>query len=153
MGSSLKYLVTYNMDFINQVLKDDEMWPRVSCDGQDKETFYKMPDGKEVFVIPVKDGISTGFYHLHPVTDAAWQIHANILKPHRKFAYELSEGIIKWIQESMPAINTLVAYIPECFPDVIRHTSKMGFETTGYIPAATRKNGELVNVHILTRGV
>lgn len=150
--SMITMMPSYDMDTINDILKDKEMWPRVSAEGQDKNSFYLMPRLGDIFVKAFNDSDLCGFYHLHPLTESAYEIHANILKDYRHFSKDLSNGIIEWCKESLPA-KTLVAHIPEHRKDVLRHTLSMGFKDIGLIPSAATNNGKLVSVHVLARGI
>ena len=149
---NVRMIASYDMDFMTAVLKDPEMWERSSAEGQDKETFYVMPKVGDVFVKALIDGIPVGFYYLHPLTECAYQIHANILFQYRSYSKALSNGIIEWCKQSLPA-KTLVAHIPEVYQDVYRHTLSMGFDDVGFIPNAALNHSELIGVHVLARGI
>lgn len=149
---NVSMIPSYDMDYMTAVLKDPEMWERSSAEGQNKETFYVMPKQGDIFVKAFIDGVPAGFYYLHPLTECAYQIHANILLQYRSYSKALSNGIIDWCKQSLPA-KTLVAHIPEVYQDVYRHTLSMGFDDVGFIPNAAIKHGEPVGVHVLARGI
>ena len=149
---SVLMIPSYDMDYMTAVLKDPEMWERSSFEGQDKDSFFILPRPTDIFVKALIDGVPTGFYWLHPLTECSYQIHANILLQYRNYSKELSSGIIDWCRHSLPA-KTLVAHIPEVYQDVYRHTLSMGFKDVGLIPNAAIKHGEPIGVHVLARGL
>jgi hypothetical protein len=148
---SVVMMPSFDMDSINSILKDDEMWPRVSANGQDKDSFYMMPVSGHLYVKAFYENNLCGFYHLSPLTESAFEIHANILADYRQYSKALSRGILDWCKNSLPA-KTLVAHIPEHRKDVIGHTLSMGFKEVGIIPGAAMNNGVYVAVHVLARG-
>ena len=131
---AVSIIPSYDMDFINAVLKDEEMWPRVSLPGQDRDTFYMLPKPEDFFLVPVINNVRAGFYWIHPMGSDIYQIHANILKDHRINAKSISDALLNWCSENLPpTIKHLACFVPAKFKDVYYHCLKMGFSEIGTI--------------------
>jgi len=138
------------------VIRDPEMWERVSEDGQVREEFgpQDIPEDFKIVAVRTPHG-TAGVYMLHEVEDGIWQLHANILHQFReRYAAESGDAIMKWMDEHLPESAVLaMAVIPVTYPDVMAFAQQRGFTDMGET-TSTMKNGKEVENRLLmvTRG-
>lgn len=119
---------------------DGELWDRISPDGCTKENSELPP---EWHYLAFNNGVrDVGFWAYHYVDDKTLGIHINILNEFRN-DYGLQAGgkLISHIKDKMGWINSVIAEIPECYPDVIKFAKKFGFNQVGTNKESIVKNG------------
>lgn len=137
---------TYDLEFINKVLNDPEMFPRISEDGQ---TGIKITENDQLIWLEVEE--KKGLYLLHKLSESTMQIHAHILKPYREdVAKQSGKDVLKWFLDNIPErINKLIAEIGVIYPDVYHFTKKQGFKDEGINRASLLKDGVFVDQYRL----
>jgi hypothetical protein len=76
-----------------------------------------------------------------------------ILKEHRaKHKSKVAEKIEKWIVDNTP-FKTVIAEIPEVFINVASFMKSIGFNQAGVIEKCWKRNGELIDLIILSKRV
>tara|TARA_R110002074_G_scaffold121968_1_gene256503 strand:- start:23539 stop:24018 length:480 start_codon:yes stop_codon:yes gene_type:complete len=131
---------------------DDELWDRISPDGCKKcnselppeWNYFSFDNGHEI----------VGFWAYHFIGDHTLGIHINILSKFRR-AYGMLAGLklISHIKNNIKCVTTIVAEIPECYPDVIKFTEKFGFKQAGVNHQSLLKNGKNTSEIILTLNI
>lgn len=119
---------------------DSELWDRISPDGCTKENSELPPEWNYLsFNNGIKD---VGFWAYHYIDDKTLGIHINILNEFRD-DYGLQAGgkLISHIKDKMRWINSVIAEIPECYPDVIKFAKKFEFKQVGTNKESIVKNG------------
>lgn len=139
----------FDEELIRSVLIKDALWDAISEDGQDKDEF-EVDLNSNIFLKINEGETCIGFYILHVFNGATMQIHANILPKYRKHAKTSGEKVLSWFRDNAPKkFEKLIAQIPVIYPNVYHFTKNRGFKDEGLITKAHRKNGTLVDIHLL----
>ena len=140
---------TWNESLIRHILTQDHIWDSIAEDGQEAKDFEVDLD-KSMFLSINAGETCIGLYILHAFNGATLQIHANVLRDFRDRAKESGEKVLEWIRDNAPdKYQKVIAQIPEIYPNVYHFTKNRGFKDEGLITNAYRKNGKLVDLHIL----
>lgn len=115
---------TFDIDKINSVLKHPDIWPSVSDEGSDIETF-EPPMGDNHYLFD--EGV---LFILHPY-DEDWEIHANVLPDYRNKAKEAAEETLEYGFIELKA-DRIIARIPEKYGNVYGFALKF-MKDEGYI--------------------
>ena len=147
MGVSIEQ--NFNSDAIKKILTKDSLWDAIAEDGQDKDEF-EVDLNKNYFLSVNVGETCIGLYILHAFNGATMQIHANILPEYRKHAKESGKKVLEWFQDNASdKFEKIIALIPVIYPKVYHFTKNRGFTDEGLITKAYRKNGRLIDIHIL----
>jgi RimJ/RimL family protein N-acetyltransferase len=129
------------------ITEDDELWNRISEDGNKKEDF-KLQENHYFWWIGCfnKRGVLVGLFWLHHVNNSSIQIHAHVKKEYREeYSFKCGKEIIKYFAKNFKSYNKLIAEIPVIYQDVIKFTLKFGFKFEGTNRKSVLKNGELLD--------
>jgi len=136
-----------------EILKDRELWERISEDGLSYKE-YKVPDYNVYLGIQVDDKL-IGLWWLEFECSSSINIHINILKEHRKHAFDAGNLFLSHFKDNFSEqFQKLNCKIPVIYKDVYNFTKKFGFQDEGLDRLSIVKNGELIDRYILgiTRG-
>lgn len=133
-------------DEIDSILKDPEIFARISEDGIMPEEYSTPFDGNQCYMMIYVGDDPIGVWRLHPLNSTTLMIHCNILKDHREYAVGAGRLIVEWFaKESPEQYKKLNAEIPVIYPDVYHFTKKFGFQDEGINRDSIKKNGEIVS--------
>jgi RimJ/RimL family protein N-acetyltransferase len=135
---------TLDLHKILKVLKDPEIFDRISEDGPTSDTW--MPSMDEAIFLSDEEGIGVMIYHW--VNSVTLECHVQVLAEHRSQAYEFGQKALEWAWQNTKATK-IVAQIPEIYPSVIKFAYKNGFSFEGVNKLSHRKNGELHDQYYL----
>ena len=142
----------YDMDYVEEVLCDGEMWKRIAEDDQDIEDFTTeaINDNWRFLELLTPDG-SIGMFILHPVNVTTCKIHAHVLKKFReKYAVEAGWAMMWWMNNHLPVrVRKIIAEIPTVHQDVYHYTKKFGFIDEGVNRKSILIDGEVVDQYYL----
>lgn len=136
---------TFDTALVRSILGDDELHKRggkyIPIDSYDPE------NQKHLIYLSIKrdeEVIGIILYHVfnHPI---CYQAHVNYLPKH--WGTGLVEYTIestKWMHENTDC-KKIVALIPECYPEVIKHAKKAGLKIEGNIRDSIMVNEKLEN--------
>jgi RimJ/RimL family protein N-acetyltransferase len=137
------------MNFVKHVIRT--IWADTCEDmAKDQAEFWE-PNPLDGWVVLEADGKRLGVYRLHQFNGTTYQICANILPEYRKkYTFEITkvfhDFLLDHVQER---VNKFIAFIPECFPNVISYANKSGWETEGKIKEAFQRDGQFYDsVHV-----
>jgi RimJ/RimL family protein N-acetyltransferase len=137
-----------NLRLIEQfITEDNELWERVSEDGNKKENF-KLSENPYFWWVGCfnKKGVLVGLFWLHHINNASVQIHAHVKKEFREeYSVKCGKEMIKYFVKNFKFYNKLIAEIPVIYKDVIKFTLKFGFKFEGTNRKSVLKNGELLD--------
>ncbi len=133
------------------ILKDPEIFERIAEDGMMPNDLDIPLNDHQCYQLVVVDGETIGVWCFYPVNCSTLNIHANILKKHRKeHASEAVRLALTWFAEHSPdQYVKLNAEIPVIYEDVYRYTKKAGFTDEGLNRLSIMKKGVLVDQHRL----
>jgi len=79
-------------------------------------------------------------------------LHMYIASPYRKSVGDIVQEICVFLTWFRPEITTLMAKVPDCFPEVMRCVTKAGFRRVGYVSDNYKKYDEhhKINFYINT---
>lgn len=136
---------TFDTELVRSILGDEILRERggkyVPLNAYDPEL------QKEMIYLSVKrndEVIGIILYHVfnHPI---CWQIHVNYLPEHWGSGLSVfTRASIQWMFDNTDC-QKVVALIPDCYPEVIRHSEKVGLSTEGYIRDSIMINDKLEN--------
>lgn len=145
----MELIQTTSKSEIKKILFDDEIWSRISEDGQEKPDDILMNRGCHLKAISDKDEY-VGLVFLHSINLSTIEVHINIIKRYRNdYAYVVGKEIIKLFTELPDRINKMICHIPVCYPDVYNFTIKFGFKAEGIRRESTYKSGSFIDEYCL----
>lgn len=127
------------------IMTDRDIWERISDDYADLETFTP-PNG--IYLTAKKDGEIIGVALFSRVNSTLYEYHPMVLEKYRKHSVEFHDKTIQTIKNMINGIK-LIAYIPECFKDVIFFARRNGWERKGRVTQGILKHGEYHDLHLL----
>lgn len=139
-----------NIEEFDWILKDPEIFERIAEDGIDAEYYQvDLPD-RNCYMIIKDDDKTIGVWCLYPANASTLNIHANILKEHRKHAKEAARLVLNWFADHSPdQYVKLNAEIPVIYEDVYTYTKSFGFIDEGINRLSIMKKGQLIDQHLL----
>lgn len=130
------------------IKQDDELWDRISEDGNKKEEFILIENPLFWWIGCFNEEEKlVGIFWMHHVNGISLQIHAHVKKEFRgEYAYKCGKGMLKYFANEMPDnYLKLIAEIPEMYQDVIHFTLKFGFKEEGINRLSYKKNKKILN--------
>ena len=123
-----------------EVLRDPEIYDRITDDNCPALEDFRMPDGIEAtFIAGYAGGNIASLFALHHDN----KFHYMVLKPYRKHARDL-------LKKSLALWGRPVwCEIPACYPEVINFARKSGFYEDKINKDAHMKNGDKYDTHIM----
>lgn len=143
---------TQDFERITEILTDDEMWPRISEDGQNKEDFVITENnGFLWFGVFSERGEMVGLFFFHYLNLSTFQAHIHILEKYRKDYSKCSiVGMLEYFTDKIDSrVNKIVLEIPVIYQDVYHFAKKYGFEDEGVNKESILKNGSFVDQYRL----
>jgi len=133
----------------NFIVSDNELWNRVSEDGNNKEDFI-ISENPFFWWIGCysKSDVLVGIFWMHQTSsNICLQVHAHVKKEHREqHAYECGENTLIYFVEKMPKKYVkLIAEIPEIYQDVIHFTLKFGMKKEGVNRLSYKKDDKIID--------
>lgn len=140
-----------DIGLIESVLTDDEMWCRISEDGQSREDFKVLDKDEYLWIGVYAEGTFIGIYFFHPLNYTTLQIHAHILRDFRAdYAKLAGREIVKYFANDLPKNwQKLVAEIPTIYKNVYHYTKNQGFTDEGINRKSYTKNGQIIDQYRL----
>lgn len=132
-------------DRIKRILYDDEMWARISEDGQKKELDTEI-EGFDWYGL-IKNGDLTGLLLIHPVLRHTAHCHIHILQQYRDLSYEVGCEIMNML--SKLKWRKYVTQIPVIYQDVYHFVKKFNWQDEGTNRKSIMKNGHLIDQYYL----
>lgn len=145
---TIKLRETWDYEFITELLKDDELWPRISEDGIHKSAWEAPQDSVHYLLCMSEDG-TAGLFVVHPLNATALEVHINILQQFRqRHAYDCGKAFVEWFVNRAPEnFHKVIAQVPVIYPEVAKFTQKFGFLDEGLNRKSIMKQGELIDQH------
>ena len=132
--------ITEDMDLIESIIKDPEIWERASEDNIGSDTFKPMYDDYCHWLICRDNHTIIGIIYIHSETSVSFDMHIYTIKEHRKKGKEMTLLFFKWFLEKTNA-NKLNASIPVFYPEVINFALNVGFKEEGLNRESYAHNG------------
>lgn len=141
----MKIELEKNPEVIYMIMTEPEIWERITDDSADLDKFMP-PNG--IYLTAVKDGEIIGLARFTRVNSTLYEYHPMVLKKYRHHSVEFHDKTVKTIKNMISGIE-LIAYIPECFKDVIFFARRNGWERKGKVTQGIVKHGKRHDIHIL----
>lgn len=132
---------TYNFGLVKEVLYDDEIWPRISEDGQEKNLNLDV-EGFDWYEIK-EDGKVIGILLTHQLFKFTLQAHIQILKRYRQYSESAGRDIIDLFLATEN--EKMEVTIPVIYQDVFGYVKKFGFILEGISRGSILKNGKMTD--------
>lgn len=85
-----------------------------------------------------------GLFTFQAMNAVTVQVHILILPEHRKqYSMTGSTVALEWLYLRLGECRKLAAWIPECFPHVLKHAKKFGFRVEGTLRESYQRDGKL----------
>lgn len=127
---------------INVLLKDDRIWPHISCDRCNKESFSAPEDA--IYLGAYDENENAGFFIVHPVNSVTLEIHTVIDPSFWGKSLVFTKQVIEWIFNETNALK-IITFIPEYNIKAKKLAEKSGMILEGIVSCSFLKNGELHN--------
>lgn len=129
-----------DMDRVNSLLKNEKIWPAISCDRCDLETFAA-PD--DAMYLGAYDGdVNAGFFIIQPVNSVTVEIHTIIDPSYWGRSIEFTKQVINWIFTETNVMK-IITFIPEYNLKAKKLAEKSGMVLEGIVSNSFLKDGEL----------
>jgi RimJ/RimL family protein N-acetyltransferase len=139
---------TYDTELVRSILSDSELLKRAG--GLPVETYDPANQQDIIYLIPKIDDNPIGVTVLHYFSSPiCFQIHVNY-KP-EFWGHKLnrfSDMALQWVWENTD-IEKVIAFAPDCYPEVKKHAERSGMVAEGLLTNATKHNGKLIDQHIM----
>jgi len=135
-----------DMDYVKEVIMEDEMWDRCADDYTVKDPSIIDRMGC-IWLKCFVDEKSSGVVSLHHSSTSVADIHIYIPKNNRgKNTKDIGHCVLNWVKDNaVSTLHKLNTKIPVIYKDVIRFAHSIGFENEGYDRRSIMKNGELID--------
>lgn len=138
------YKRTENVNLIESVLFESEMFLRITEDGQLIDDINIEIASHHLWLALYYKNTLCGIGWIHPLSIATGQVHIHVLQNQRHHAVQCG---IMMLDAMLNLTNheKFNAEIPVVYPDVIKFTEKMGFKQEGVNRSSIYKDGQLVD--------
>lgn len=136
--------VAESVDEAALVLKNDELFDRISEEGQQIEDFIIPFDDQNVYMMVYWDDCAIGLYHLHPHNHTTLNVHCNFLKKHRDHAKEAGKLLYEWLIDECD-FEKFITEVPFIYPEVYHYAKNFGFKDEGINRQSIKKQGQYVD--------
>ncbi len=127
---------------VNSLLKDERVWPHVSCDRCDIDSF-EAPDN--AIYLGAYDGEeNAGFFIIQPVNSVMVEIHTVIDPKFWGRSVEFAKEVVQWIFSETNVLK-IITFIPEYNVKAKRLAEKAGMILEGVVTSSFLKDGNLHN--------
>ena len=134
---------TTDTALIRSVVTDKAVWPHVSDDGADLETYQPPIDG--VLWLGVFDGECLGAYMVHQHNAITWEIHTCLLpQAWGEKARQAGRLVLDWIFANT-ACQKLITQVPQTNPLALRYAKRCGLVVEGNNRQSFLKNGQAID--------
>ena len=133
-----------DIDTIKTVMTDEEMWERISEDGQDRNDFEALIDDSFHWIGLYCGDILFGISLIHPHNTSTGVAHINILKPYRR-DHGLQGGLMSLQYATGLEYHKYIAEVADVYPEVVGFIKKLGFIQEGLNRKSIMKGGKLVD--------
>ena len=139
-----------SVEEIEHILKDPEIFGRISEDGIVAASYEVPFDGHQIYMKIMVDDQLIGVWIVYPDNRTTLNIHCNILKDHREHGKSAGNLILEWFAlESEDSYQKLNAEIPVIYNDVYHFTKSFGFADEGINRQSIMKGGTIVDQYRL----
>ena len=141
---------TRDIDLINTIMFDDDIFDTVSEDGATKDR-QRFDVYNEYWLKVLVNNELVGLYNLHHTNKSTLEAHVHILK---KFRGEHSVNSIlkvyEWLVENCGSeVVKFISNIPVIYPNVLRFCLSNGFKHEGVNRKSYLKNGSIHDVDMV----
>ncbi len=139
---------TQNPHLVKYIVTHPQIYPYISEDGQDPNTFEAPGDPWIYLIIRATYG-PLGLYGLVPQTSVVLEVHTCILPEGRGApAAEAAQLLITWVWQNTEA-NRLVTLVPVYNRRALKYAQRAGLVEYGRNPASYKKDGKLWDTVLL----
>jgi hypothetical protein len=136
------YERTEDVSLIESVLFDNEMFSRISEDGQLMDDLQIPICDLFHWIALYQDDTLLGIGAIHPQNNTSCEVHINILQQHRQHSKNCG-----WMMFDYFIKNTnyykFNTHVPSCYPDVCKFLTNFGFTQQGIDYQSVVKNNIL----------
>ena len=139
---------TYDTGLVRSILSEPELLKRAG--GLPVDIYDPANQSDIIYLLPQIEHDPVGVTVLHYFSSPiCLQIHVNYKSDMwGKNLNRFSDMALDWVWNNTDAVK-VVAFAPDCYPEVKAHAEKSGMKSEGYLKNATRYDGELINQHIM----
>ena len=150
--SLIKAKRTLNTGLCLEILMDSQIFDAISEDGATVND-VRVNIFDEYWVEITNNDVVIGVAQFKPMFNKCFDCHINILGEYRKeHALDAGNALIEWCKENLKGC-LLFTTIPDFCPNVVSFLKAFGFEESGKLKCAWKKNGKQNDMTILTRSI
>ena len=141
---------TRDIDLINTIMFDDDIFDTVSEDGTTKDR-QRFDVYNEYWLKVLVNGELIGLYNLHHTNQSTLEAHVHILKKFRTdYSADSILKIYKWLVENCGSeVVKFISSIPVIYPNVLMFCLSNGFTHEGVNRSSYLKNGVVHDVDMV----
>lgn len=145
----IEALRTYDVGACLEVLTEPKIFDAISEDGA-THSDLKIDVQNQIWLEILDCNELIGVVQFKPMFKNCYDAHIQILPKYRKYSIPAGEAIVDYIQRHLSGC-LIYTNVPVICRNVRNFLIEFDFKITGYLEKAFTKNGELVDMWILTR--
>ena len=144
---------TFDTKLVRSIIGNAELFKRSGCiESGINLQFYDPANQPElIYLTPIRKGVVIGVTVFHAFNNVfCYQAHINYLPKY------WGTWLVGYTKEAIDYMfsNTIctkiVAFVPDYYPEVLKHTTRVGFKVEGYLTNSTISNGKLDNQTLIS---
>ena len=144
---------TFDTALVRSIIGNTELFKRSGCtESKVNLKFYDPENQPElIYLTPIRKGVVIGVTVFHVFNNSfCYQGHINYLPEY------WGTWLVGYTKEAINFMfnNTectkIIAFAPDYYPEVLRHTLRVGFTVEGYLKNSTLSNGKLDNQTLIS---
>lgn len=150
--NNLQIKETLDVGFCLDILMNDDIFEAIS---EDEATIddLNIDVMKHFWLALTDDDQDIGCVQLIPKTSNSWEAHIHILPIHRKrYSHRAGLEIWHWLRMNLKG-NVIYCKVPSNSPNVKKYLEGFKFKQVGLLEKVWLKNGKLLNMWIMSRGI
>lgn len=140
---------TFDTDLVRSIMSNAELLKRSG--GSDVSIYDPENQPDFFYLTPMRDGVVIGvalFYNLNNAF--CYQAHVNYLPDYwGTWLVGYTKEALKYMFNNTQCMKVM-AFVPDYYPEVLKHTLRAGFTIEGYLRNSTISNGLLDNQSLVS---
>jgi len=140
---------TFDTKLVRSIIGETELFKR---SGDAAIEMYDPENQPElIYLTPMRAGEVIGITVFHVFNNMfCYQGHMNYLPQYwGTWLIGHTKDAINWMFDNTECTK-IVAFAPDYYPEVLKHTMRVGFEVEGYLKNSTMSNGKLDNMTLVS---
>ena len=139
---------THDLAYVREVMTHPAIWPHVSDDTGDRDT-YAPPDHESIYWLVPVDAAPLGVFLVHPHSAVCWEVHTALLPQARGGkADEAAQALIAWVFGNT-SCQKLITHVPAYNRRALAFAKRAGLVEEGRVTRSFLRRGSLIDQYLL----